>query len=136
MDKLRKYGKNVWLVTKESEKDKELFTSSSDKILVIENCFIENENSKDEITQIEKILKDLGFNEKETSTIKGLIESFEKDQWHDGRLFGTKLRTLIKDFSYKGKKVKSQNKLFEELKRNEIMEIKKEGSVDSFKIIK
>lgn len=40
MDKLRKYGKNVWLVTNEAEKDKELFTSSSDKILVIENCFV------------------------------------------------------------------------------------------------
>ena len=136
MDKLRKYGKNVWLVTKESEKDKELFTSSSDKILVIENCFIGNENSKNEISQSEKILKELGFNEKETSSLKELIESFEKDKWFDGGLFGTKLRSLIKDFSYKGKKVNSQNKLFDELKRNGIMETKKEGKVDSFKIIK
>ena len=136
MDKLRKYGKNVWLVTKESEKDKELFTSSSDKILVIENCFIGNDNSKNEITQSEKILKELGFNEKETSSLKELIESFEKDKWFDGGLFGTKLRSLIKDFSYKGKKVNSQNKLFDELKRNGIMETKKEGKVDSFKIIK
>ena len=136
MDKLRKYGKNVWLVTKESEKDKELFTSSSDKILVIESCFTESGTSKDEITQIEKILTNLGFNQKDASVIKELIESFEKDKWFDGGLFGTKLRSLLKDFSYKGKRVNSQNKLFEELAKNGIMETKKEGMVDSFKIVK
>ena len=136
MDKLRKYGKNVWLVTNEAEKDKELFTSSSDKILVIENCFVENENSKKEITQIEKILTELGFSATDSSSIKELIESFEKDKWFDGGLFGIKLRSLIKDFSYKGKKVNSQNKLFDELKKNGIMETKKEGKVDSFKIVK
>lgn len=136
MDKLRKYGKNVWLVTNEAEKDKELFTSSSDKILVIENCFVGNENSKNEITQIEKILNELGFSTTDSSSIKELIESFEKDKWFDGGLFGTKLRSLIKDFSYKGKKVNSQNKLFDELKKNGIMETKKEGKIDSFKIVK
>lgn len=136
MDKLRKYGKNVWLVTNEAEKDKELFTSSSDKILVIENCFVGSENSKNEITQIEKILTELGFSATDSSSIKELIESFEKDKWFDGGLFGTKLRSLIKDFSYKGKKVNSQNKLFDELKKNGIMETKKEGKVDSFKIVK
>lgn len=54
----------------------------------------------------------------------------------DGGLFGTKLRNLIKDFSYKGKKVNSQNKLFEEFKKNGIIDTKKEGKVDSFKILK
>ncbi|MGP1576692.1 MAG: NYN domain-containing protein [Treponema sp.] len=137
MDKLRKYGKNVWLVTKESEKDKELFTSSSDKILVMEHCFKGNENTATEITQIiEKILTGLGFSKNESAGIKEIIESFEKDKWFDGGLFGTKLRNLIKDFSYKGKKVNSQNKLFDEFKKNGIMETKKEGKVDSFKIVK
>lgn len=136
MDKLRKYGKNVWLVTKESVKDKELFTSSSDKILVIENYFTDADKPDTEKTQIETILTNLGFSSKDSSNIKELVESFEKDKWFDGSLFGTKLHTLLKDFSYKGKKVNSQNKLFEELKKNGIMETKKEGQVDSFKIVK
>lgn len=136
MDKLRKYGKKVWLVTKESDKDKELFTSSADKILVIENCFGESDEQKNEITQIEQILTSLSFSRKESSIIKEVVESFEKDKWFDGGAFGSKLRSLLKDFSYKGKKVNSQNKLFEEFKKKGIMETKKEGKVDSFKIIK
>lgn len=135
MDKLRKYGKSVWLVTKKSEKDKELFTSSSDKILVIENSFVVSDGNKTETTEIEEILKKLGFNEKESSGIKEIIESFEKDKWFDGGLFGTKIRNLIKDFSYKGKKVNSQNKLFEKFREARIMETKKDGKVDYFKIV-
>ena len=70
------------------------------------------------------------------SKIKKIIESFEKDKWFDGGMFGTKLRNLIKDFSYKGRKVNSQNKLFEELKKNGIIDTKREGKIDSFKILK
>lgn len=135
MDKLRKYGKNVWLVTKKSEKDKELFTSSSDKILVMENSFVVSDGNKTETTEIEKILKKLGFNENESSGIKEIVESFEKDKWFDGGLFGRKIRNLIKDFTYKGKKVNSQNKLLEKFKEAKIMDTKKEGKVDSFKIV-
>ncbi|MBR3732559.1 MAG: NYN domain-containing protein [Spirochaetales bacterium] len=113
MDKLRKYGKSVWLVTKEAEKDKELFTSSSDKILTIENNFPESKEQS-EASQIEKILADLGFAQKECNAIKEIVESFEKDIWFDAGIFGTKIRNMIKDFSYKGKKANSQNKLFEE----------------------
>lgn len=135
MDKLRKYGKNVWLVTKKSEKDKELFTSSSDKILVMENSFVVSDGNKTETTEIEKILKKLRFNENESSGIKEIVESFEKDKWLDGGLFGRKIRNLIKDFTYKGKKVNSQNKLLEKFKEAKIMDTKKEGKVDSFKIV-
>ena len=135
MDKLRKYGKSVWLVTKEAEKDKELFTSSSDKILTIENNFPESKEQS-EASQIEKILADLGFAQKECNAIKEIVESFEKDIWFDAGIFGTKIRNMIKDFSYKGKKANSQNKLFEELKNHGILEMKKEGRSDSFKVIK
>ena len=136
MDKLRKYGKNVWLVTRAADKEKQLFTSSSDKILVIDDYFTKQDNSVKEPTQIEKILTVLDFNKTEASKIKKIIESFDKDKQYDGGLFGTKLRNLIKDFSYKGKKVNSQNKLFEEFKKNGIIDTKKEGKVDSFKILK
>ena len=60
MDKLRKYGKEVWLVTRASDEDKQLFTSSSDKILVIDDYFLKY-NTKKELSQIENILTNLGF---------------------------------------------------------------------------
>ena len=59
MDKLRKYGKEVWLVTRASDKDKQLFTSSSDKILVIDDYF--SKPNKKELSEIENILTNLGF---------------------------------------------------------------------------
>ena len=133
MDKLRKYGKNVWLVTRENEKDKELFTSSSDKILVIEDCF---DCSNSEITPLEKIFIDLGFSEDESKSMKEVIESYEKDKWFLSNSFGTKIRNVIKTFSYSNKEVKSQTKLFEKLAKEQILETKKKGSVDSFKVIK
>ena len=135
MDKLRKYGKEVWLVTRASDKDKQLFTSSSDKILVIDDYFSKT-NTKKELSQIENILTNLGFSKQESSGIRKVIESFEKDIWYEDGLFGRKFRNIIKDFSYKGKKVNSQKKLFAELKKHDIIATKKEGKVDSFKILK
>ncbi|MBR0099139.1 MAG: NYN domain-containing protein [Treponema sp.] len=133
MDKLRKYGKNVWLVTRENEKDKELFTSSSDKILVIEDNF---DSTTSEISHLEKTFTDLGFSKNESKSMKEIIESYEKDVWLRSNSFGTKMKNVIKTFSYSGKKVKSQTKLFEKLSEKKIIETKKEGSVDYFKIIK
>ena len=82
MDKLRKYGKEVWLVTRASDKDKQLFTSSSDKILVIDDYF-SKPNVKKELSQIENILTNLGFSKQESSGIRNVIESFEKDIWYE-----------------------------------------------------
>ena len=133
MDKLRKYGKKVWLVAKESDKDKEIFTSSSDKIIVMETCFDGENNS--EITQLEKEFAKLQFSEKESKSLKEVIESFEKDEWLTFSSFGAKIRNIIKNFSYKGKIVKSQTQLFEKLKDLNIIETKKEGT-GYFKVIK
>jgi len=136
MDKLRKYGKNVWLVTKRNYKEKKLFTSSSDKILVIEDYISDNkQDSVNKIVGIEKILIDIGFNEMESNKIKEVLESFEKDVWLESAKFGTKIKNIIKDFTYKGRKINSQTKLFEQLKSKNYLEIKKENKVDLFKII-
>jgi hypothetical protein len=136
MDKLRKYGKNVWLVTKREYKEKRLFTSSSDKILVIEDYITDDKkNTKKKIIGIEKTLLEIGFNEIESNTIKEVIESFEKDVWHENAKFGTKIKNIIKDFSYKGRKINSQTKLFEELKSKKYLDIKKENKVDLFIIL-
>ncbi len=134
MDKLRKYGKEVWLVTRKQDKEKKLFTSSTDEILVIEDNFTEDTTKQEE--KIDLILQGLGFSKTESERIRKTFESYEKDKWHKGSGFGTKIKNMIKDFSYKEKKVNSQNKLFAELEKHKYLETKKEGSTDSFKIIK
>lgn len=135
MDKLRKYGKQVWLVTRRADKDKKLFTSSSDKILVIENHFIGERKKNTFTAELEKCLIDLGFTENESEKVKEIIESYEKDLWFAGSGFGKKIRTIIKDFTYTGKRVNCQNKLFEELSRLKFIETKKEDKVDYFKVL-
>lgn len=134
MDKLRKYGKQVWLVTRKADKDKKLFTSSTDEILVIEDNFIE-EDKEEQVVQLEKEFVNLGFNKNESNKLKEVVESFEKDKWYNGALFGTKIKNIMKDFSYKGKKVNSQTKLFAHLTKTKYMETRKEDKTEQFRII-
>jgi hypothetical protein len=56
-----------------------------------------------------------------------------KDQWHNGSIFGTKIRNVIKDFSYSGKRINSQSKLFELLAKSNKLEVNKDDN--KFKII-
>lgn len=135
MDKLRKYGKQVWLVTRKTDKDKKLFTSSSDKILVIENHFMGEHKKSTSTEKLEKCLMNLGFTENESEKIKEIIESYEKDIWFQGGGFGKKIRSIIKDFTYTGKKINCQNKLFEELRKHKFIDTKKEDKADYFKVL-
>lgn len=135
MDKLRKYGKQVWLVTRKTDKDKKLFTSSSDKILVIENNFTGERKKNSSVSKLEKCLKDLDFTENESEKIKEIIESYDKEEWFLGGSFGKKIRGIIKDFTYRGKKVNCQNKLFDELRKHKFIDTKKEDKVDYFKVL-
>lgn len=87
MDKLRKYGKNVWLVIKEEDKDKDIFTSSSDKIFVIENCFenpvvIENSNAQIEKKQIDSTVssKDSEAMEEKNSDLGKTIKKCQNEK--------------------------------------------------------
>jgi len=135
MDKLRKYGKQVWLVTRKSDKSKRLFTSSTDQILVIEDHFADGSGGSVRVEKIEKELLDLGFDADECKKMKEIIESFEKDRWYNSGVFGTKIRNIMKDFSYKGMKVNSQAKLFEQLRKSGYLEMRKIDQVDQFKVI-
>lgn len=134
MDKLRKYGKEVWLVIRKKDKDKKLFVNSSDKILVIDDYFVSNKKLTPKKTKLLELITASGFSDFESRKIEEVINSFEKDKWFPSSSFGIKIRNMIKHFTYEGKKVCSQNKLFERLK--DYIETKKDGNVDYFKVIK
>lgn len=134
MDKLRKYGKEVWLVVRKSDKSKALFVNSADKILVIEDYFISDKEEISQKTELQKLIIALGFSNLESQKIEEIIESYEKDKWTPSSSFGSKIHNMIKPFTYKNKKVNSQNKLFEKLK--DYIETKKEENIDYFKVIR
>jgi len=135
MDKLRKYGKQVWLVTRRSDKDKRLFTSSTDQILVIEEHFGEEERGPKNVAKLESELISLDFSSFESKKIREVVESFEKDRWYNGSIFGKKVKNIMKDFSYKGKKVNSQTKLFSSLAKAGYVETRRDDSVEQFRIV-
>ena len=133
MDKLRKYGKKVWLVTSDNTFSNKLFSNSSDKILNLNNSLSETEEENKKEQQIHKInIK--GFSKEHQKGIIQVLESFEKDIWYPYSKFGTKIKNLFKDFSYKGKEYNSQTKLFKYLADKKIIDIKKEENIDSFKL--
>ena len=134
MDKLRKYGKEVWLVVRKGDKDKKLFVNSADKILVIDDYFASEKKASSKKTRLLTLITASGFSDFESRKIEDVIKSFEKDKWIPSSSFGTKIRNMMKDFTYDGKKISSQNKLFEKLK--DYIETKKDGNVDYFKVIK
>ena len=134
MDKLRKYGKEVWLVVRKDDKDKKLFVNSADKILVIDDYCISDKEATPQKTKLQELIITLGFSDSESQKIEEIIESYEKDKWIPSSSFGSKIHNMIKPFAYKNKKVNSQNKLFEKFK--DYIKTKKEGNVDYFKVIK
>ena len=133
MDKLHKYGKKVWLVTRKEDAEKSVFTSCSDKILSIEDYFDEKQpKNEDKLLQF---ICSQGFSKTDGQKMVNVLESFEKDQWIFSSLFGTKLHSIAKDFSYKGKTLNSQGKFLAKLKEKKIIEIKKDGKQEWFKIV-
>src|SRR5690554_2108989 len=133
MDKLRKYGKQVWLATSENTFNNKLFSNSSDKILNLKDSFNKTVEEGKNGSQITK-LNIKSFSKKHQQGILQVLESFEKDTWYPFTHFGTKIKNLFKDFSYKGKEYNSQTKLFRYLADQDIIEIEKRGKIDFFKL--
>jgi hypothetical protein len=133
MDKLRKYGKQVWLATSDNTINNKLFSNSSDKILNLKDYLTETTYEKTEKSiKSSYIIKD--FSKAHQEGIFQVLDSFEKDVWIPSSKFGTKIKNLFKDFSYKGKEYNSQTKLFKHLAEEGILEIEKRDTVDYFKL--
>lgn len=134
MDKLRKYGKNVMLVTRKQDKEKMVFVSCCDRILSIEDYFKETELPKDD--SLLELITLNGFSAEEARKMVDVLESFEKDNWFNSNLFGMKLHNIVKDFSYKKKALNSQSKFFEKLNEHGYISIRKDSKQESFKVLK
>lgn len=133
MDKLRKYGKQVWLATSENTFNNKLFSNSSDKILNLKDSFKKSAEDEKKESHITKV-KIKSFSIEHQQGIMQVLDSFEKDTWYPFSNFGIKIKNLFKDFTYKGKEYNSQTKLFKYLAEQNIIEIDKKDKVAFFKL--
>lgn len=133
MDKLRKYGKKVWLVTTENVMNNKIFSNSSDNILNINDSIVDTDSKKKADKKSSRVnIKD--FTKEQQNVIYQVLESFEKDIWHPYSKFGTRIKNLQKDFSYKGKTYNSQTKLFDFLASQKIIEKEVKDKISHFKV--
>ncbi len=133
MDKLRKYGRQVWLVTSENTLNNKLFSNSSDNIINLNDSFSESQEIIKKKTR-EGYLVINGFSKEHQRGIMQVLDSFEKDAWNPYSMFGIKMRNLFKDFSYKGKEFYSQTRLFKFLSENNIIETERRGKLHYFRV--
>jgi hypothetical protein len=138
MDKLRKYGKEVWSVLRRSMDGNQLFNASSDRMVIIED-FIpsaqpQEANIQNDVSKALQFLADSDFTKTDINSIALVLDSLERDTWLDYALFGTKIKNSLKSFTYKGKSLNSQKKLFEKLQQKAVIEIRKTGNINEFRI--
>jgi uncharacterized LabA/DUF88 family protein len=136
MEKLRKYGKEVCLVTKERVSNKPIFNNSCDEILIMES-FIINKQENEEIEKVEeKAIKIKNNDELVEEILEKIISTFESDKFYLTSFVGTLFHQMDKSKIIKRSRFKNLNKLlafFEETKR--IEKHKNEKGHNSIKIL-
>ena len=117
MEMLRKYGKEVFLVTKESVSDKPIFSNSCDEILIMESFMSKPKPQKKEV----KVTAEPSHQEKMNSQVlelaKKVIDSFDPDSWQLTSFVGTKFHQMDKSRMIERSKYKSLGALLIQLEK-------------------
>ena len=138
MDVLRKYGKEVWLITKEGDEQRPIFTNCTDNIIVIP----QREKSaakrtkrgsttvKDERRTAEKISRDMKRDDKSKDTIADdlfikVLISLDPSQDHLLNPIANKMRQLDKSFKIKNTSYKKMTTLAKEFEKKGWFKTKK-----------
>ena len=118
MEMLRKYGKEVFLVTKEMVSDKPVFSNSCDEILIMESYTPKAKNAKKEpkVTTTEPTPEEK-MNEHVKELAKKVIDSFDPDTWQLTSFVGTKFHQMDKSRMIERSKYKSLGILLTHLEK-------------------
>ena len=127
MEMLRKYGKEVFLVTKEMVADKPIFNNCVDEILIIENFMPKpkTETSKEAGAAKTKKVPE----QRDTSKIDGQVEelmkkvvdSFEFESWQLVSFVGTKFHQMDKSRMIERSSYKSLSNLLTKLESEKLI---------------
>ena len=117
MEMLRKYGKEVFLVTKEAVSDKPVFSNSCDEILILESYTTKAKGAKKETKIAVEPTPQEKMNEHIKELAKKVIDSFDPDSWQLASFVGTKFHQMDKSRMIERSKYKSLGALLAQLEK-------------------
>jgi len=128
MEMLRKYGKEVYLVTKESVSDKPIFNNCCDEILIIESFLPappKTEKTKTS-TAKEKETKEIEHTNKTDKDvekiIRKVIDAMEPDNWQLVNIVGIKYHQIDKSRMIERSKYKTLGNLLSKFEKDKVIE--------------
>jgi uncharacterized LabA/DUF88 family protein len=127
MEKLRKYGKEVCLITKEEYANKPVLNNSCDEIYILES-FLIIKNDTDKTTKPKKTrnVKPIETNEEIVEEImKKIIETLDSEKQHLTSFIGSKFHQMDKSMIIKRSKYKNLNGLLNKLEADGILKKEK-----------
>jgi uncharacterized LabA/DUF88 family protein len=117
MEKLRKHGKQVWLVTNLEASKKPIFNNTCNEVFTFdkfidanENIYENNEERSLNITNGENIYRDITENEydlRAIETFKRVMESLEHDKWYYNASIGSNFHQIDKSLDLRNTKFKN-----------------------------
>jgi uncharacterized LabA/DUF88 family protein len=131
METLRKYGKEVYLVTKESVSDKPIFNNSCDEILIMESFQTKPKIKETKTSTVKGKDKEkpesnnTKRNDKTVESImKKVIDSLDPDSWLLVSLIGIKFHQMDKSRTIERSSYKTIGNLILKLEKDKILERK------------
>ena len=131
METLRKYGKEVYLVTKESVSDKPIFNNSCDEILIMESFQIKPKSEETKTSTAKEKDKEkpesnnTKRNDKTVETImKKVIDSLDPDAWLLVSLIGIKFHQMDKSRTIERSSYKTIGNLMLKMEKDKLIERK------------
>ncbi len=131
METLRKYGKEVFLVTKESVSDKPIFNNSCDEILIMESFLTKPkaEEPKPSTTKGKEKEKPEANNTKRNdklveSIMKKVIDSLDPDTWLLVSVIGIKFHQMDKSRTIERSSYKTIGNLILKMEKDKLIERK------------
>ena len=133
METLRKYGKEVFLVTKESVSDKPIFNNSCDEILIMESFLKKPKIEETKPSSVKEKDKDKESPESNSSKrndkmvesiMKKVIDSLDPDSWLLVSLIGIKFHQMDKSRTIERSSYKTIGNLILKMEKDKLIERK------------
>ena len=131
METLRKYGKEVFLVTKESVSDKPIFNNSCDEILIMESFLTKPKTEEVKTTTAKEKAKEkpepnnTKRNDKSVEAImKKVIDSLDPDTWLLISVIGIKFHQMDKSRTIERSSYKTLGNLILKMEKDKLLERK------------
>ncbi len=129
METLRKYGKEVFLVTKESVSDKPIFNNSCDEILILESFLNKPKKDEKKTTTAKEKEKPEPTSTKRNdklveSIMKKVLNSLDPDSWLLVSMIGVKFHQMDKSRTIERSSYKTLGNLIIKMEKDKLLERK------------